>query len=53
MTLGCGAGAVWCAVQGLPLQAPVALGAISLISGFVVVANDWPKIWKPLFTGDK
>lgn len=53
VTLGCTAGAVWSVVEGLPVLMPVALGAIALISGGVVVGNDWPRIWKPLFSGDK
>lgn len=53
MTLGCAAGAVWSVVSGLPAVLPVSLGAISVISGYAAVASDWPRVWKPLLTGDK
>lgn len=53
LTLGCVIGAVWSVVAGLPVIMPVCLGAISLISSYVVVINDWPRIWKPLLTGGK
>lgn len=29
---------------------PIVLAVFSIILGYVVIANDWPKVWKPLFT---
>lgn len=35
----------------VPLLMPVATGGIAAIAGAMVVMNDWPKVWKPLLTG--
>lgn len=51
MTLGAAAGCVASVVAGAPALMDVATGGIALIAGYMVVANDWPKVWKPLFTG--
>ena len=53
LTLGAAAGLVWSLVTKQPVLMDVATGGIGLISGYMVVANDWPKIWKPLLTGQK
>jgi len=47
MTLGSAVGCVMFALMP-HLGGAVCLGAMALISGYVVVANDWPKVWKPL-----
>ena len=51
LTLGSAAAAVWSVVEGMPPIVPVATGGMALISGFVVVKNDWPKVWNLLFGG--
>ena len=53
LTLGAVVGLAWSLVTKQPPIMDVVSGAIGLISGYVVVFNDWPRIWKPLFTGGK
>ena len=51
LTLGSLVGVVCSVVAKLPVIMDVSLGGIALIAGYMVVANDWPRIWKPLLTG--
>lgn len=53
LALDSAAAAVRSVTEGFPVIMPVVTGVIALISGYAVVANDWLKTWKPLFTGGK
>ena len=48
MTLGSTAGAVYFGLTEVWVGV-LSLGAMSAIGGLVVVKNDWPRVWKPLF----